>query len=522
VRAARRLKRTTFKAHVGDSFFNLIKDLGPVRKKLEEETRKLETTMEHSLRPSGWNGEAGQEGGREEGVKPALPATGVPAKELLRQMKLFVGKEEGKWKEGWVSGAVYGGEEEVVALMGEASAMYALTNPLHPDLWPSVMKFESEVCGMVCKMVNGGDEGVVGCLTSGGTESIMLAAKTHRDWARAEKGVGGQEGEIVACVSAHAAIYKAADLMGLRLVLVPMDPKTFKVDVNAMEAAITSSTVLLYASAPTFAQGVIDDISAVSQLGVKYSVGVHVDCCLGGFLLPFARKAGLADIPPFDFSLPGVTSMSVDTHKYGYAAKGTSVVCYRDQALRRYQYFCFPSWPGGLYVTPTLAGSRPGALSAACWAALMCIGEEGYVKRARDILMTAKKIAQGVREGIPGIELQGAGQAMIVCVGGREGVDIYEVGDRMTKRGWNLNSLQAPAGLHLCCTLRHVGKEERFLKDLRESAGEVMAEVVAERAKEGGKAKKKGNAAIYGMAATLPAGPMNEMLKTYTDCVLKA
>ncbi len=248
IRACRRLSWRQVKAAAGDCVFGLLKNCGPVKKKLEEETVKLEATMEHSLRPPGWNG-----GGE---ALRMLPKKGLPAARIIAEMKAFCGKEEPKWKDGMVSGAVYGGEEEVVELMGAASTLYGLTNPLHPDLWPSVMKFESEVCAMVTALVGGGDKGVVASLSSGGTESIILAAKTHRDWAREEKRI--TQPEIVACVSAHAAIYKACDLMHMRLVLVPMDPKTFQVDIKAMEAAITANTVMLYASAPTFAQGVID------------------------------------------------------------------------------------------------------------------------------------------------------------------------------------------------------------------------------------------------------------------------
>lgn len=516
VRHLCRLQWHTLNSRVKGVVFNAIRQAGPVRRKLEAETRALEASLERSLRPPGWNKGSYTEGGRR-----SLPTEGLAAEALLREMEGFVAKEERKWKDGWVSGAVYGGEEAVGNLMGRAVALYALANPLHPDLWPSVMKFESEVCGMVCRLVDGGDPDVVGCLTSGGTESILLAVKASRDRAWAEKGVGKAEGEIVACVSAHAAVHKAADLMGLRLILVPMDQTTYQLDLSAMEAAITASTVLLYASAPTFAQGAIDDVAGVSRLGGKYGVSVHVDCCLGGFILPFARRAGFSDLPTVDFALPGVTSMSIDTHKYGYAAKGTSVLCYRSKAVRRYQYFCFPSWTGGLYVTPTLAGSRPGALSAACWAALMHVGESGYIERAGAVLRTARRIAQGVREGIPGIRLLGTAPAMIVCVGGTNGLDIYGVGDRMSKKGWNLNSLQSPPGLHLCCTLRHVGREESFLQDLREAAGEALEEI-REGKTEKDKGSIKGNAAIYGMAATLPAGPVNEMLGTYTDCVLKS
>jgi glutamate/tyrosine decarboxylase-like PLP-dependent enzyme len=210
-----------------------------------------------------------------------------------------------------VSGGVYHGEQEHLEVLNAAFDAYSLANPLHADLWPSAVKYESEVIAMTADLLNGGDTNVCGCMTSGGTESIILAAKTHRDYYRTK---GVSKPEIVACVSAHAAIDKACDLLGIRLIKIPMKPETYQLDVRAMEAAIGPNTIMLYASAPTFPQGVIDDVEAVGKLARKYDTGLHVDCCLGGFVLPFAKKLGYP-IPNFDFGVPGVTSMSVDTHK---------------------------------------------------------------------------------------------------------------------------------------------------------------------------------------------------------------
>jgi sphinganine-1-phosphate aldolase len=213
------------------------------------------------------------------------------------------------------------------------------------------------------------------------------------------------------CVTAHAAIDKACEILGCRHVRVGYDPETYKLDVAALSAAITSDTIMLYSSAPSFPQGVVDPISTLSDIAVKHDIGLHVDCCLGGFVLPFAKKLGY-DVPEFDFTLPGVTSMSCDTHKYGYASKGTSVVLYRHKDLRRAQYFCYPEWTGGLYVTPTIAGSRPGALSAACWASLMAMGEDGFSERIETIMDTTQEIAEAV-EGMEGLYLLGKPKSMV-------------------------------------------------------------------------------------------------------------
>ena len=202
--------------------------------------------------------------------------------------------------------------------------------------------------------------------------------------------------------------------------------------------------------------------------------------------------------------------MSLDTHKYGYALKGTSVVLYRTRELRQSQYFCYADWTGGLYTTPTIAGSRSGGLIAQCWASLMAIGEQGYLNHTKEILLTKEKIATGIR-AIPGLSILGGAEAMIVCFVGVDGINVYSVADRMSKKGWSLNSHQHPPSVHICCTVLHVQREDELLKDLADSVHEVRENPNA----------KGGNAAIYGMTSSLPAGPVNELLKIYNDVVLK-
>ena len=310
-------------------------------------------------------------------VNRVLPERGVADDALLELLAGYKAQDEARWNRGQLSGAVYHGEDDHLDTLNQAAGMFSVSNPLHSSTWPSVSKFEAEVIAMTASMLNGGDEGVVGCMTSGGTESILMAAKTHRQWGEREKGITSPE--VVCAGSAHAAIYKAADILRLTLIEVPIDPVSCEMDVAAAAAAITPNTVMIYSSAPNYPQGVIDPIAQLSELALRHGVGLHVDCCLGGFVLPFARKLR-GNIPPFDFALPGVTSMSADTHKYGYATKGTSVVLYRSKELRKHQYFTFPRWQGGNYGTPSTAGSRPGTLSAAAWAAMMRLGEEGYLE----------------------------------------------------------------------------------------------------------------------------------------------
>jgi glutamate/tyrosine decarboxylase-like PLP-dependent enzyme len=275
--------------------------------------------------------------------------------------------------------------------------------------------------------------------------------------------------------------------------------------VAAVREAVSERTAVIVGSAPAFPHGTIDPIAELGAIAREHGAGCHVDACLGGFILPWAEQLGYP-VPPFDFRVPGVTSISVDTHKYGYAPKGTSVILYRGKNLRRYQYYTTADWPGGLYVSPTLAGSRPGALSAACWAAMMAMGEAGYREATRRILETAAEIKEGIGQ-IPGLRILGDPLWVIAFTSGE--VDIFQVLARLTERGWSLNPLNHPPAVHLAVTLRHTqpGVAARFLRDLRDA-------VAAAKDSPG---PPGGAAAVYGMAATVPAGIVQEALKAYLD-----
>ena len=340
-----------------------------------------------------------------------------------------------------------------MAFLGRVYAAQSQSNPLHPDLWPSATKFEAEIVAMTAAMLGGGhaapEAPVVGTVSSGGTESILLAMKTYRDFARERRGIAAPE--IVAPVTAHAAFDKAARFFDMPLVRVPVDGG-FRADLGALAAAVTERTAVVVGSAPNFPHGVIDPIPEIAALAADRGVACHVDACLGGFILPWAERLGYP-VPPFDFRLPGVTSMSADTHKYGYAAKGSSVVLYRGRELRQFQYYTVTDWPGGLYLSPTFAGSRPGALSATCWAAMVSIGESGYTEAARRILATGARIRDGIA-AIPGLSVLGD-PLWVIAFAADDGLDVYQVMENMGHRGWSLNGLQRPAAVHIAVTLRH-------------------------------------------------------------------
>lgn len=419
-----------------------------------------------------------------------LPTQGMDREEILELMERFKAIEQSNWKKGFASGAVYHGDEAYIDFINQVYAINSQSNPLHPDIWPSTSKFEAEIVSMTANMLGAektSDE-IVGTVTSGGTESILLAVKTYRDWAREKRGI--YKPEIVVPTTAHASFTKACDCFGIKDIRIPVGPD-FRADVEATRQAITDNTIALVGSAPPFPHGIIDPIEGLSELAHQRGIGFHTDACLGGFLLPWAEKLGYS-VPSFDFRLPGVTSISVDTHKYGYAAKGTSVILYRGSELRHYQYFSVTNWPGGFYVVPNLAGSRPGALIAVAWAAMVSMGESGYLEAARRILETTAWLKQELRR-IPDIQV--IGDPLFMVAFQSETLDIYQIREYMSELNWNLNGLHLPPCVHICVTLRHTqpGIKERFVEDLKLAIEYVKTHPEA----------SAGIGPIYGMAASV-------------------
>ena len=434
-----------------------------------------------------------------------LPAVGLAREAVLDEIRHVTQAERDRWHGGKVSGAVYHGDPAHTDFLNQVYALQSQNNPLHADVWPSTSKFEAEIVAMTASMLGGeaAGEGVCGVVTSGGTESILLAMKAYRDWGRKEKGI--ERPVILAPSSAHAAFDKAAEYFAMGIRRVPLGPD-FRADVAAMRQAITPETVVIVGSAPPYPHGLIDPIEELSNLAHERGLGFHTDGCLGGFLLPWAERLGYA-VPPFDFRLPGVTSISADTHKYGYAAKGTSVLLYRTKELRRQQYFSVTDWPGGLYFSATMAGSRPGGLSAACWAAMLSLGESGYLESARRILETAAWMKQQLRK-LPDVQV--LGDPLFVIAFRSETLNVYQILQAMAERGWILNGLHLPPSVHLCVTLRHTepGVKEAWLSDLQASIEAVRRDPRA----------PQGVGPVYGLAATVETrGMVKEILDWYMD-----
>jgi len=435
-------------------------------------------------------------------VYQRLPAKAVDRAAIIDELGSLAAAEESDWRAGHASGAVYHGDPDHVEFLNQAYALHSQSNPLHIDLWPSGTKFEAEIVSMTAAMLGGeatSDE-IVGNVTSGGTESIIMAMKAYRDRA------GIRKPEMVLPSSAHVAFDKAAHYFGYRQIRVPVGDD-YRADVGAMARAMTRRTAVVVGSAPGFPHGVIDPIPELSDMARERGVAFHTDACLGGFVLPWAVRLGY-QIPQFDFRLPGVTSMSADTHKYGYSAKGTSVVLYRGRELRHRQYFVATDWPGGLYYSPTMAGSRPGALLASAWAAMLSMGESGYLESTAAIFETAATIRAGI-EDIAGLQV--LGDPLWVLAFSSDEVNVYEVMARMGQRGWSLNGLHHPAAVHIAVTLRHTqpGVAESFLGALRDAVAGARA--------TGGN-PQTGAAPMYGMAATFPARrAVGELLRRFID-----
>ena len=372
-----------------------------------------------------------------------------------------------KWRDGKTAVYVFNAGPDVAEVQKEAYTMFMSENGLGPMAFPSLKQMEDEVVGMGLSLLHA-PEGGAGNITSGGTDSITMAVKTARDHARKEKGVTGRC-NIVAPWSAHPAFDKAAKMMEIEIRRVPC--ADLVADVAAMEKAVDANTIMLVGSAPCFPYGLIDPIAALGEMAERKGLWLHVDACVGGYIAPFVRMNG-ADIPPFDFAVPAVHSMSADLHKYGYCAKGASTVLFRSDALRAHMIFDCADWPGGRMVTPTLAGTRPGGAIAAAWAVMNFLGVEGY--RAKHKLVTDARAA--IEAGVTklGFRVLGRPQLGLIAFTHDE-VDPFAVWGKLFERGGFTSLTTEPKGLHLRLSPFHAQVTDTYLTDLEWALGEVKA-----------------------------------------------
>jgi len=368
---------------------------------------------------------------------------------------------DARWQEGRTFGLVFDGGPEVREVAEAVAADFLHDNALNTAAFPSLGQIQSEVVAICCDLVHA-PPGAAGFMTSGGTESILMAVKAARERGLAERGV--TQPEIVLATSAHAAFHKAAHYFGLTVRSVPVGPD-WRADPAAMAAAATPRTVLVVGSAPQYPQGVIDPIPALAEIAAQVGASLHVDACMGGFVLPFMEQLGRA-VPPWDFRVEGVTTLSADLHKLGYAPKGASVLLHRTKELRRYQTFTTDDWLGGRYASPAMQGTRPGLPMACAWAVLHRLGLEGYRRLTAAALDAAGRIRAGVGE-IDGLGVLGQPDAHLLAIAG-EG--IFGVGEAMAGRGWFLDRQGPPDALHLTVSAGNAPVVDAFLADLTAAA----------------------------------------------------
>jgi sphinganine-1-phosphate aldolase len=431
-----------------------------------------------------------------------IPKKGFPKDKVLDALRAMK-KDDANYRDARMFGLIYNAGEDVEDMAREAYTTYMFENALSPFAFPSLLKMETEFISMVSSLFAGDDE-TVGSMTSGGTESILMAIKAAREWAKINR-PEIKNPEMVAPITAHPAWNKAADYLCLKMIMTPVD-QYFRADVRAMQEAITPNTIILGGTAVTYPHGVIDPIGKIGALAQERNLWFHVDGCLGGYVLPFLEKLGYS-IAPFDFRVPGVKSLSVDIHKYGYISKGVSTILYRNKDLRQHQFYVYTDWPGGVYATPALSGARPGGAIASAWAILHYLGEEGFLRLCKTARETTLKLIEGISQ-IPGLFILGNPPATVLAFGSRD-LNVYRIGAEMKKRNWHMDAQHLPASLHMTISPAHEKIVEPFLEDLRELVEEIS------RTKE---EPPSGEAALYGMMGTLPDRKMaKDMARQYLN-----
>lgn len=473
-----------------------------------------------------------------------LPPHGQDPKNVLKNMQAMRANDA-RWQDGKTFSLVFDPGEEARQLLKDAYCLFFSENALNPSAFPSLRRMEHETVAMTAGLLNGNDQ-VAGNITSGGTESILMALKTARDYARDQRGI--TEPNIVLPITSHPAHDKAGAYFNIEIRHAPTQTD-YTADVDAMAALIDDNTILIGGSAVQYAQGVVDPIQDIAALAQEHDLLCHVDACIGGFMLPFVEKLGYP-VPLWDFRVPGVTSISCDLHKYAYASKGASAILYRDAALRRYQFHAYMDWPGGIYASPTMAGTRPGGALAAAWAIMQHLGEAGYLAIAKDVMHSTQQIADGIA-AIDGIQVLGTPHMSIIGIGashsGLTGLDIYHVGDELQARGWMADRQQHPNSLHLTISRGHHGREQAFLTALAEAVEAAQNQPIKHATTQaslaiangltrllpsrvfgavsrtanklsGGDGVPKRSAALYGMLSSLPArGELQELVLDALD-----
>lgn len=424
-----------------------------------------------------------------------IPENGIDKSEIMSYLKALQ-KEDVRPDKGTAFAYSYyiGDNGDHVEFMKEVYSLYIQTNGLNPMAYPSLRILENQVVSMCAKLFNAPST-AVGSLTSGGTESNMLAVKTYRDLARATRNI--TDPELVAPITVHPSIPKACHLFGIKIVLVEVDAVTKRAIPENMKRAITSNTVMLVCSAPQFPHGSIDPVAAVAQIAIQYKIPLHVDSCIGGFVLPWIEKLG-HQVTLWDFRIPGVTSISADLHKYGYSPKGASVIVYRDDNYRKYQFFAQSNWPGGLFVSPSLLGTRAGGGIAAAWASLSALGESGFMEKVKKVLEIKQWFIEQLKK-IPNVEILGIPESSLLAFTTTH-CNVLAVADEMGRNSsWKIEC--NTDSIHMTILPTHWDIKENFIQDFKKAIDVVLANPALQ---------KQGLAATYGLVSLVPDPNMVE------------
>ncbi len=423
-------------------------------------------------------------------TRMSIPEKGIRKKDIINMMRAY-GKEDPEYKKLRTWSLVYYLGEEHTNFLQEAYNLYFSANGLNPMVFKSLKRFETEVVDMTASLLHG-DENVCGVMTAGGTESCLLAVKTYRDMAR-ERRPWIKKPEMIIPDTAHCAWEKGAKYFDVKTLRAPLD-KNFRLDVEAVKKMITRRTIMILGSAPEYPYGIVDPIERLGEIALKNGIPLHVDACVGGYMLPFVEDLGY-DVPLWDFRVPGVTSISADMHKYGFSAKGASAILYRDVKIMKHQIFVYENWPGGIFASMGILGTRPGGSIAAAWASLQAIGRKDYLKHAGETMEATRRLIDGINS-IPQLEVNGTPSMSIISYRSiAKDVNIYVVGDQLMEKGWQMERQQRPDCLHALVTPLHLGVIDRFIDDLK---GAVRY------AQKHPEAASTGDAAMYGMISKIP------------------
>jgi len=403
-----------------------------------------------------------------------IPETGLGTNEILSRLKSYKNNDL-DWASGKVFGLVYDPGQKATEVIHQAYTMYLTENGLDPTSFTSLLRLENELVRMTANLL-GGDENVVGNFTSGGTESIILAVKAARDMKRATK-PEIQAPEMILPITAHSSFFKAAHYLAVNPVVVPVVDEYFQADVAAVKKAITPNTILIVGSAPSYAHGVVDPITAMGQIALENDLLFHVDACVGGIHLAYMQQMGY-DVPDFNLAVPGVTSLSVDLHKYGYAAKGASIVMYKNQEIRRYQMFACSRWTGYTVINPAITSSKPGGPMAAAWAILHYLGNEGYRAIVKEVMKATQTALAGIKK-IDGIRVLGKpDMCMFAFASTHEKLNVFRLADRMKAKGWYLQPQfgreNSPSNLHVSLNYGSRNQAADMVATLAETVAEMM------------------------------------------------